>query len=253
MELLAEIRVVINELIAHFNGLTRYRTPLVGCAAADDPVFIKIRNYTHGGHLYPEDLLPGARSVVAFFLPFTEEVVESNRREKMPAREWAVAYVETNRLIADICLAVRDRLAELGVRAAWVEPTYNFDEGILMADWSHRHAAYAAGLGTFGLNNLLITEYGCAGRVGSLVVDAVIQPTPVIKEEKCLYKKGEQCLDCVNLCPMKALKQDGIDRQRCYQWLLKMDSHFSDLPLTDVCGKCSMGRCALWGYRKLTN
>lgn len=243
--MLAEIRNVVTVHVNNPGGVTKYRNPLVGCATADDPVFRNMRNYTHPGHLYPQDLLPGARSVVAFFLPFTGELVAANRQGKVASREWAVAYVETNRLIADICLAVRDKLAQSGVKAAWVEPTYNFNREILMAAWSHRHAAYAAGLGTFGLNNLLITEYGCAGRVGSLVVDAAMEPTPAIKGERCLYKKGEQCLDCVDLCPMKALKVEGIDRRRCFKWLLKMDEHFSDLPLTDVCGKCSTGRCAL--------
>lgn len=245
MDLLGEIRDVVHGLVASSSGATGYRTPLVGCAAADDPVFLQMRNYTHSNHLYPDDLLPGARSVVAFFLPFTPQVVQANRAGKKPAREWAVAYVETNRLIAEICQAVRDRLAGYDFRAAWVEPTYNFNREILMAAWSHRHAAYAAGLGTFGLNNLLITKYGCAGRVGSLVVDAAMETTPVIKEERCLHKKGVQCLDCVNLCPMRALQEDGIDRQRCYKWLMRMDEYFADLPLTDVCGKCSTGRCAL--------
>lgn len=245
MELLKEVKKLVERMVAGAGGTTRYREPLVGCAAADDPVFLNIASYTHPGHMQPRDLLDGAKSVVAFFIPFSEEVVDSNRREKMVSREWAVAYVETNRLIAEICMALREKLAERGIRAAWEEPTYSFNREILMATWSHRHAAYAAGLGTFGLNNLLITKYGCAGRVGSLVVDAEIEPTPKIKGERCVHKKGGQCLDCVYLCPVNALKAGTFDRKRCYQWLLKVDQYFSDLPLTDVCGKCSTGRCAL--------
>ena len=38
----------------------------------------------------------------------------------------------------------------------------------IASDWSERHAAYAAGLGTFGLTRALITEKGIAGRFGSL-------------------------------------------------------------------------------------
>lgn len=245
MDFLKEIKDLINELIVKANYTTKFRSPLVGCAAAGDQVFKDIKKITYKGHMQPEDLLPGARSVVAFFLPYSEEVVWSNRRKKMVSREWAIAYVETNKLIADICKEARKRFAGLGVRVVWEQPTYSFDKKKLMASWSHRHAAYAAGLGTFGLNNLLITDAGCAGRVGSFAVDVEIEPTPKPEGEKCLYKKSGKCGRCIDLCPTKALTKEGFDRSRCYKWLLKVDNYYSDLPLTDVCGKCSLGVCAL--------
>ena len=47
----------------------------------------------------------------------------------------------------------------------------------LISDWSHRHVAVIAGLGKFGLNNMLITDNGCCGRVGSFITDLKIEPT----------------------------------------------------------------------------
>jgi epoxyqueuosine reductase QueG len=44
--------------------------------------------------------------------------------------------------------------------------------------WSERHAAYVAGLGTFGIHGALITEKDCSGRIGSVVTDLEIAPTP---------------------------------------------------------------------------
>ncbi len=39
--------------------------------------------------------------------------------------------------------------------------------------WSHKSAAAIAGLGSFGLHRMLITDAGCAGRCGSLLGPAV--------------------------------------------------------------------------------
>ena len=47
------------------------------------------------------------------------------------------------------------------------------------SNWSERHAAYACGLGTFGLSKGLITRRGMAGRFGSLVTSWQTLPTPL--------------------------------------------------------------------------
>lgn len=39
----------------------------------------------------------------------------------------------------------------------------------ISSNWSERHAAYVAGLGTFSLNDALITVNGIAHRVGSIL------------------------------------------------------------------------------------
>jgi hypothetical protein len=58
------------------------------------------------------------------------------------------------------------------------EGTHNFNEEDLTAGWSHKSVAFVAGLGTFGVNRMLITPAGCAGRFGSMVISAEIPPTP---------------------------------------------------------------------------
>jgi len=250
MDFLKQIDKLIQQLVLDGDFETEFRPPITGCASADDQFFKQLKSVTHPDHMLPEDLLPGARSVIAFFLPYGTKVIESNMRAKGVSREWALAYVETNKLITAICLEVKKMFQTKKINVAWEEPTYSFNSKILMSTWSHRHAAYAAGLGTFGLNNLFITDAGCAGRVGSFVVDAEMEPTPKPDQEKCLYKRGYQCEECITLCPTGALTKEGFDRHRCYKWLLKWDKYFSDLPLTDVCGKCSLGRCSATGLCK---
>ncbi|MCL6638794.1 MAG: epoxyqueuosine reductase [Firmicutes bacterium] len=239
------ISAFIERRVAEAGTRTVYRRPIVGFADALDELFHKVRQTCGPQHLMPSDLLADARGVVAFFVPFTAGLVRLNARDTYIAREWALAYIETNRLIGELCTDLAAELKSRGVKAAWVAPTHEFDAERLVATWSHRHVAYVAGLGTFGLNNMLITAAGCAGRLGSVVIDAPVQPTARPSEELCRHYRGRRCVVCVQRCPIGALTLEGFDRKRCYAHLLQVNSHFSDLPLCDVCGKCATGPCAL--------
>lgn len=134
------IREGIKETVRGFGGKTVYRAPLIGFASADNPGFGKLSAVAGRGHLRPQDLLPGARSVVAFFLPFSEELVLRHKKHPFISREWAEAYIETNRLIAAICQHLCEELRRAGVDAAWQQPTHNFDPVSLASRWSHKHA-----------------------------------------------------------------------------------------------------------------
>jgi len=235
------ITVIENE-IADSDSATRYRKPVVGFAKVRDDDFDHIRKVVGNHHISPHDLLPGARSLVAFFLPFSKSVVSANFKSGYVAREWAVAYVEANELISKICERVVRALDEAGIEAAYEQPTYNFDKQRLAARWSHRSVAKLTGIGSFGLNRLLITDAGCTGRFGSLVAGANLNSFPVEQKERCLYFYNGSCRLCIERCPVNAIKEDGqFDRQSCYKHLQKADLFFDDLPSTEVCGKCSVG------------
>ena len=205
------------------------------------------------GHLVPQDLLPGARSVVAFFVPFTRELVRLNRSDPTSAGSGRRPNIETNRLIADVCCTLAAALDSKGVRAAWQQSTHNFDPEALASLWSHKHVAYLCGLGTFGRHQMLITGAGCAGRLGSLVIDTALPETGAALSGAtasppgmfCLAKRCRDCNACIRRCPSGALTKNGLDKQRCYSYLLQVNDHFHDLGLCDVCGKCATGPCAL--------
>jgi len=228
---------------------TRYRQPLVGFADAADPRFLKLRKVAEPTHLLPQDLLPEARSVISFFLPFAEEIVKANQAgSSQVAREWALAYVETNALIDTITSQLVGALAQQGVSAAAEPATHNWDPVTLISRWSHKSVAAIAGLGSFGLHHMLITDAGCAGRFGSLVVDTPLEPTLSADEaimQRCSYFVDGSCLACVHRCPVGALTEAGLDKQLCYQRLLEVAEGFGELGLADVCGKCAVGPCAL--------
>ncbi|MEC9490043.1 MAG: epoxyqueuosine reductase, partial [Halanaerobiales bacterium] len=191
-------------------------------------------------HLLPEDILTGAKTVISYFLPFSNEIANSNIEGKYSSHQWAKAYIETNQLIADLNQYLKKELAKRGYQAGLIAATNNFDKKRLLSDWSHRHAAYIAGLGTFGTNNLLITEMGCAGRVGTLITDLKIEASERTEKERCLNKAGFKCRKCVGRCVNGALQIDSFDRHQCYDLLLENDELHLESELTDVCGKCSV-------------
>lgn len=238
------IEKIIRDFVASYPDDKRVETiwgePIVRFASADDPLFDQFKGIIRPTHATPRELLLDANSVVVYFLPFPPKLHRENfETGYYCSRSWAVAYVETNQVISDINQQIKRELEASGHRAALIPPTHNFDGETLMSDWSHRHVAYVAGIGRFGVHNLIITEKGCTGRLGSLVTDLALDPSPRPQGEFCLHKAGIECLRCVERCQYGALYADRFDRRACYRQCLVNDRHHSNLALTDVCGKCS--------------
>ena len=234
---------LISAWTANADTVTRYRPPLVGYARADDPRFDELAGLVPG-HLYPRDLLPEAQGVCVFFLPFAETVVKANEREEWASETWAQAYVETNALLAEICKKLVVELGARGIRAAWEPPTHKFDPVRLVSAWSHKSIGLIAGLGQIGHHHMLITEVGCAGRLGSIVVGGgtKLPPRRDVAGSFCAFDQG--CRTCVRRCPVDALTEAGLDRSRCYARCRENDARFPQWR-ADVCGKCATGPCAL--------
>jgi epoxyqueuosine reductase QueG len=219
-----------------------WRRPLLATAAVDER-FDRLQDIAAPDHLHPHDLLPGARTVIVFFIPFVKRMVQENRGGDRPTHDWGISYVQTNDLIGRLSQALAEELMRGGYRSGLTPATHNFDEINLMARWSHKHLGYLAGLGRFGTHNLLITPAGCAGRLGSLVTDAHIGDHPlIVSGEACLLKAGKECGKCIQACPVEALAPDGFERRICWNRLIanrRLLEYLSDLPLsTHVCGKC---------------
>jgi len=239
------IRLFVEQAVARAHTSTRYRTPLVGFAVADDPAWNVIRDRVTAEHLLPTDILPGAQSVVAFFVPFSYRVVTENKRHFYVSPEWAQAYVETNALIEDTCRGMEGMLAKRGIKAAHQPPTHNFNPETLRSPWCHKSVGYVCGLGEWGLHRMLITERGCAGRFGSLVVDAAIRPTPRPDTIWCSFYRDGTCMECVKRCPARALTMSGLDKELCYRVCKEVDFLYrNQFGEADVCGKCATGPCA---------
>lgn len=237
-----ELEALIRNDIANYQAKkeikSQWKSPLIKYADAADPLFTKLKDVVSEDHLLPEDILTEAKTVIAYFIPFAEKIANSNIEGKYSSSQWATAYVETNQLIAEINQHLKEKLSEKNYEASLIAATNNFDKERLLSNWSHRHAAYIAGLGTFGINNMLITEKGCAGRIGTLITDVKLKASVRDEKENCLNKAGYECSLCVDRCVNGALQELSFDRHKCYQLLLENDKIRMKSKLTDVCGKC---------------
>lgn len=249
LELADFIRETIIHEVNNNDFVTTYRDPLVEFVAAIDPDFSNLSKWTEFKHLMPENLLPGARSVVSFYLPFAPEIAYANEKDKeQVAREWAIAYQDTNALIGQIASRLIELLSQSGIQAAAEPATGNFDKDALKSYWSHKSIAVLAGIGSFGLHQLVITDAGCTGRFGSIVIDAELPIEKPERKERCEYFKLGTCMDCVFGCPVNALdEEEPFNRQSCWEQCLKNAEAFLDLGAeVQVCGKCAVvGPCAL--------
>jgi epoxyqueuosine reductase QueG len=73
-----------------------------------------------------------------------------------------------------------------------------------VAFFSHRHAAFLAGLGNFGVNNMILTpEYGPRVRFTSIFTGADIFGGDIMQTPLCLH-----CMRCVTICPVNALQEE---------------------------------------------
>lgn len=254
----SKIEMLIKEFVNHYcdtrNVQTKWKEPLVAYADAEDEMFCRLKDVVSPSHAMPKELLPEAKTVVAYFIPFDEVIVKSNIEGKESSKTWALAYIETNQLILDLNTFIKEELQKLGYKSNIIPATHNFDSRKLISDWSHRHVAFIAGLGKFGLNNMLITDKGCCGRVGSFITDLSTVPTKRRNEEYCLYKHMKVCKKCVDRCVNDALKVDCFDRNKCYEMCLLNDKLYSDLGISDVCGKCLVNvPCSTTNPVKLSN
>ena len=153
--------------------------------------------------------------------------------------------MHTNELLDHIMRQVQNLLELKGYHSVTEPPTENFDHVSKTARWGHKSNAVIAGIGTFGLNHLLITKRGCLGRMNSLVTDAYITPTRRTDHQYCLFHQNGKCKVCIMNCPSGAISPDGtIDKKRCDAYLEGKNIH----DWQQGCPQCSLGPCALKGF-----
>ena len=236
----------ITNFIATHTHAGQCRTPLVGFAAANNLIFQDLKRIANPEHYLPTDILPSAKMVVTFFIPFSEDVVYANSKDSITAPEWSQGKADIQNLINEVIGVLQDKLAGIGVSCSDNPGKEPYDKIRFVHRWSLRHIAYICGLGTFGLNQLLITKSGCAGRFGSFVIDAKTEYNTIPQDEYCLYKINKSCGLCVQKCPSGALTYIGIDKPKCSQHINDItEKYFNGIREYRSCGKCITLPCAL--------
>lgn len=231
-------------------GTRIYEAPLMGCAAADDPLFayMKQSKEIYGPTLrLPEEWLPGAVSVVSFFLPFTKEIRDSNRCDlTRPSDLWLHGRTEGQAFLDRATAHLAELLREAGGKVAIPSQDPEFyvirdparaerGEPPYVSNWSERHAAFTAGLGTFSLSKHLITEKGVSGRFSSLITDLPLTVTPRPYTDP--YEYCTFCGACRKRCIVNAIGEKEKDNRICSGFQHQMRERFAP---RHGCGKCQL-------------
>lgn len=228
-----------------------YDTPLIGFANAEDELFEKYKQYDAIGpnFLTPKEWLPSARTVVSFFLPFSEQIRVSNRKDRVdPSPEWMCGRMEGQVFLERFMAELRRQLQDKGIETCVPIQDERFRKEFEPAEingitdihmdssWSERHAAYVCGLGTFGLSRGLISKRGVAGRYASLIVSEKWQPDA--RPYSGLYDYCIMCGACVRNCPVQAISMEyGKKNIPCKEHLDRMLKKYYP---RYGCGKCQV-------------
>ncbi len=213
--------------------------PLVGISNGDDPLYQQYKELVGIYHWTPFEIFsltfPAAKisakdlTVISWVLPQAEATKSDNRKETAyPAERWARARMFGEEVNVKLAKHVIATLQEAGFRAvapSLLSPSLKWMESeryTIASTWSERHAAYASGLGTFGLCDGLITPKGKAIRCGSVVADIKISATERPYRDHhayCLFYSKGTCGKCVQRCPAGALSLAGHNKVKCRSYI----------------------------------
>lgn len=208
--------------------------PLVGFSRGDDPIYDQYKNHIGTFHWTPLEAFRVAfpempvkadeLTVIAWILPHTDSIKADLRKQAAnPSEKWIRARIYGEEFNEELRRHVAESLTKAGhpALAPTLSPGFKTESSQqygMASSWSERHAAYAAGLGTFGLCDGLITPKGKAVRCGSVIARIEIPATLRPYEDHhayCLHYAKRTCGMCTKRCPTAAVTISGHDKLAC--------------------------------------
>lgn len=231
-----------------------FDAPIAGFASASDTLFTEVykRPEVIGDfYMTPEEWLPGAKTVFSYFFPFSEAVRSRERTARKDGgfcEAWTKTLAVGDSIAKTMSARISERLNGLGIESlapspdprmsAHPEPITEGGEPSFhyVSTWSERHAAYAAGLGTFGIHKNLITEKGTCGKFGSILTKAELEADP--RPYHGIYDYCTGCGACMRKCPVSAItKEFGRNSKKCSDRAAFMNETHQPAG----CGQCMVG------------
>jgi epoxyqueuosine reductase QueG len=211
-----------------------FDSPLVGFSSGDDRLYRDFKTHVGPFHWTPKEAFelafPNLKvkaeeiTVISWVLPLTEATRKENRKQNVyPSESWARARIFGEQFNIKVRKHLVEYLMKEGHEA--VAPVFlpgwkikESERFTFASTWSERHAAYASGLGTFGLCDGLITARGKAMRLGSVAARIAVSPTPrpyADHHAYCLFYSTGACGKCIERCPVQAVSTSGHDKRKC--------------------------------------
>ena len=231
-----------------------FGAPIVGYASAGDSLFTEMYKKPEvigSFYMTPQEWLPGAKTVISYFFPFSEEVRSRERAARKDGgfcEAWTKTLAVGDNIVKAMSSRVEEKLRALGVTAVAPSPDPRMSahpEPILeggepsfhyVSTWSERHAAYAAGLGTFGIHKNLITEKGTCGKFGSIITTEALEQDR--RPYTGVYDYCTGCGACMRKCPVAAItKEFGRNSKKCSDRAAFMNETHQP----SGCGQCMIG------------
>lgn len=250
----SEHNYINNEIAISQNvvGMKIFEAPIFGVASPTDEYFTLFKEPSVIGEhfMLPKEWLPGSKSVISFFLPFSQAVKRGNDRDKSwPSEEWLHGRIEGQAFVNKLCIYLKSELINAGYNSIvpafderfWARTSLNetsaHSEVAYTSNWSERHAAFVCGIGTFGLSKGLITSKGVAGRFGSIITELYLSPDK--REYENIYEYCSMCGACIKKCPVNAISiKEGKNHSICSKFL---DQTAEKYKPRYGCGKCQIG------------
>jgi hypothetical protein len=246
----------LNRLPAEYGGHRIFKQPTIGVAAGNDPIIGRFKEVVSPAHLTPAEMwsksasskkgireyqplgrprpdagtwtdlaeLSARLKVLSVVFPYTRNILEDGSRSSRRTPLTGLALNWAHAFHTEVYEQTARRVAESGFRI--LVPQHSRFYSVLLtlssphvvSAWSERHYAFAAGLGTFGLAEHLITDHGCNVRLASFITDAPLEVTPRRSDDpfaNCLYFANGTCAKCVARCPGRALTKNSHNKLLC--------------------------------------
>ncbi len=169
----------------------------------------------------PTDFLPECKSVISVSLHIFQGMADVWGEYDEPGKTitpylfygYGLTNIESSRMVNRMAkLLEYQGYKTLCFLPTWISCTYKYFEelvatGKALTEFSHRHAAAAAGIAELGWNGLALTpEFGPMQRFNSILTSAELEPTPLYNGP-ALCRPDECGKKCVRLCPTGAISE----------------------------------------------
>ena len=185
--------------------------------------------YTVPLEFHPTSVYPNAKTAIVIGVPVILPVIETT-----PSVFYNEHYHVLNAYLDSEALRLSYYLNDHKLSAFPIPRDGYAGSAALKKDptgaFSHKHAAYHAGLGTFGRNNTLLTpKYGPRIRFTTILTSATFEelgvPDETAEQIKDMKKRRlcTECMACARFCPTEAVSKEKekpypisrIDKTKC--------------------------------------
>jgi len=247
-----------------FDNEPMWQEPLVGFASGGDADFEFFKKDIGDFYWTPAEafrlkyknsnVVDNDLTVISLGFAQTEMTKQLQREEKTePTPRWLTTRGEWEPLMEEICSSIVNELENGGVQAVAIDLLPELcwmksEKYGKAAKWSHRHAAFVAGLGTFGLSDGLITRQGKAMRFTTFIIKGQYEPDKreySTYHEWCKFFKDGSCGVCITRCPAGAITKNGHDKEKCseYEDLIREKLIREGIMDPKYIGSCGLCQC----------